>query len=240
MNVYKVDMSKVPKGDFGKYEIPKGFRFNKLTVVEEVEPVKGKRCFELLCDCGGYKITLLTSLIEGRVTSCGCLQKQSRVETHTKHGMDGTRLNGCWKDMNKRAKNRDDCSVSPEWKDFSKFFEWSMENGYDEDKVLTRIRDKGDYTPSNCTWEDKSYNISEAHSCVWNIVKPCGEHLLVKNLNKWCEVNDETVSALSQISSGKYKGIKYKGWQVTKLHKVTEDEHRLNNEVNYEENVIRS
>ena len=238
MSKYHVDMTGILKGEYGRYEIPKGFRFNRLTVVREVEPIKGRRSFELLCDCGEYKITWLTSLIEGNVTSCGCFQKQSRIESHTKHNMDGTRLNGCWKDMNKRSRNREDCEVHDNWKDFYKFFKWSMDNGYCDNKVLTRIQDKGDYCPDNCTWETKSYNISEAHSCVWEVIKPCGQHLSIKNLSKWCGINNHTTSALSQIANGKYKGIKYKDWKVTKLHKVTEDELRLDKENNYEEDII--
>lgn len=55
-----------------KYNIV-GNRYEKLTVLKEVEPTKSsQRQFLCRCDCGKEKIILGSNLIYGESTSCGC------------------------------------------------------------------------------------------------------------------------------------------------------------------------
>lgn len=44
-------------------------------------------------------------------------------------------------------------SVCSEWNsDFVSFYEWSMENGYQDCLSIDRINVDGDYEPDNCRW----------------------------------------------------------------------------------------
>jgi len=54
-----------------------GKRFGRLIVINESKKDdKGKIYWSCLCDCGKSTITRGDRLKEGRVSSCGCLQKE--------------------------------------------------------------------------------------------------------------------------------------------------------------------
>lgn len=48
-----------------------GHKYGKLTILNEVEPSKGHRKFQCLCDCGNHSIVSLSHLRTGHTTSCG-------------------------------------------------------------------------------------------------------------------------------------------------------------------------
>lgn len=79
------------------------------------------------------------------------------------HGLRNTRLYNIWNGMKIRCydKNNHNYSkygkrgieVCDEWRNsFVSFYEWSMNNGYDEELTLDRIDVSGSYNPSNCRW----------------------------------------------------------------------------------------
>ena len=72
-------------------------RFNKLTIIEEVEPSKSKtygprgyreyRTFKCECECGNIVTVLLKCLRSGNTKSCGC----QRIESNIKKNKDSNR-----------------------------------------------------------------------------------------------------------------------------------------------------
>lgn len=212
------------RGVKGRNIVPVGYTFGRLTYVKEAGSCsRGKRKVLCTCSCGEEVVTLLTYLCVRKVQSCGCLNSELSKERTTKHGMDGTRLNECWKSMNARAKRRGDCNVCEDWKSFENFYKWAIASGYKDSLVLARRLDTGDYCPDNTDWVTKTRNGVEAHAYYWKITSPLGEVFEVYNMNKFSKEMNIPASALSQIASNTYPYKKWLGWKVVKLSHGTDN-----------------
>lgn len=107
---------------------------------------------------GEYRLTLLTKKSVGwpdRRRPDIKLRKSS-------HGLTDHRLYTIWSGMKSRCLNPKQLSyknyggkgikICEEWLDFQKFYDWAINNGYDDKLTLDRIKSDKDYKPSNCQW----------------------------------------------------------------------------------------
>lgn len=146
-----------------------GKRFGNLVVISEAYSDKKHLYWNCVCDCGNEKVVSGDSLKQGLTKSCGCLNSQMVSERMVKHGESTTRLYHIWTQMIYRCTNPNatgfkywggkGISVCDEWKnDFKSFYDWSMNNGYEEHLTIDRIDPDGNYEPSNCQWVTRSEN----------------------------------------------------------------------------------
>lgn len=139
-----------------------GMRFGRLSVIGKTKTKSNRVAWICKCDCGNETTPMTTSLLKGRTKSCGCFHRDRTAETFRKHGQYNTRLYRIWGNMHQRCSNpkKDNyhlygakgVSVCDEWKDFSDFSKWAMENGYSDSLSIDRIETDKGYSPENCRW----------------------------------------------------------------------------------------
>ena len=206
-----------------------GQKFGRLTVIGIAETDTRKTYWVCQCDCGNFKTVRADSLISGKIKSCGCLKKEQdaiNLTANHSHKMSGTRIYSEWQSMKGRCHNPNDprynnwggrgIKVCDEWKEkFETFYEWAINNGYQDNLTIDRIDNDGDYTPENCRWatqQEQSRNRST------NITVTIGN--VTKTLAEWCEIFELDYQVINRryhmtkgdlsldylFSKGKYRG----------------------------------
>ena len=180
-----------------------GMKFSNLSVIRYVGLSKfGSSLWECECDCGNKKVIPTNGLTSGQYKSCGCLKKERFRNSITIHGQSKTRLYKIWKNMKTRCLNPNNhkfksyglrgINVCEEWKNnFEQFYEWAINNGYNDSLTIERIDVNGNYEPLNCTWiehDKQALNRTNTRKVIFN-----GQKMSVKEFSFLTGINEATI-----------------------------------------------
>lgn len=129
-----------------------------------------------------------------------------------KHGLCKTRLYRIWCKMKERCYNEKNIKykdyggrgikICEDWlSDFAKFYDWSVNNGYNDELTLDRIDFNGNYEPKNCHWATQQEQQNNRRDNV---------HINVNG-------KDFTISQLAKLIKSKPASVAYRlkhGWSI--------------------------
>ena len=161
----------------GKPKDLTGLRSGRLEALYLVgKDEKGRYLWKCKCECGKCVDVIAKHLTMQGTKSCGCLLEEQNTRMRSgeynpkrTHGKSNTRIYRIWKDMKRRTVNPNrqnydryggrGISVCAEWcDDFETFYQWSMQNGYQDTLEIDRIDNDKSYSPENCRWVSKIVN----------------------------------------------------------------------------------
>ena len=170
-----------------------------------------KSIWNCTCVCGNTAYCESYSLRNGNTVSCGCRRTD---RPHTTHGKTHDPVYRIWQGMKERCFNENSArypyyggrgiTVCSEWKnDFSAFYKWAMENGYEHGLSLDRIDNNGNYCPNNCRWASRSTQARNKRVTIMVTVN--GD---TKSLSDWSDITGVNVDALRErYRKGVKKGV---------------------------------
>lgn len=180
-------------------------KFGKWTVLYRAEDHVDKhgyhhRKWHCICSCDKQteRDVLERSLLHGSSTSCGCNR------TRPIHGLSGSRIKRIYYNMHSRCENPNTpkyenhggrgIKICKEWSGKNgliNFYNWALQNGYEDNLTIDRIDNDKDYEPSNCRWTDYNSQNRNKRDNVYITIN--GISKVVEDWSRECGVNSLTI-----------------------------------------------
>lgn len=200
----------------GKFVDLTGMTFGRLTVITRAADRHKHVYWQCKCNCGNPELIEIegSSLKSGKTLSCGCYGREQRLNANTKHNLSHTRIKRIYYDMRSRCYDKNTpkfhnhggrgIRVCDEWmteNGLEIFYEWAINNGYQDDLSIDRIDNDGNYTPENCRWATiEEQNFNRRNNRLFEINGAC------KHAKEWCKEYDVNINTFWQRDRKGYTG----------------------------------
>lgn len=156
-----------------------GKQYNRLKILELSRMGNGVPLKAICrCDCEKIIICNLDHVKRGLTKSCGCLRSDILTDRNLSHGKSRTKLYRKWAGMKTRCYNENENNykdyggrgilICDEWKNnYLNFYNWAMDNGYNENLTIERKNVDGNYCPDNCKWATPKEQMNNMRKSVY-------------------------------------------------------------------------
>lgn len=171
-----------------------------------IERINGQK-WKMRCTCGNTFIGQVSGN-SGICRDCAYKSLSIKRTVHGESKKEKTRLYNIWLGMRNRCNNPKNhrfdnyggrgINVASEWNDYSKFREWSLNNGYKDYLSLDRKDNSKGYSPDNCHWvtqTEQMNNIRNNHLLTykgetktmaeWSRLTGIKYHTLKRRINRY-------------------------------------------------------
>lgn len=230
-------------------------KYNEWTIIKEVEKKNGMRRVLAKCSCGKEKILYLKHLKSGTSKSCGHAKKEKMSVIgknnckYASYNVSNTRLYNIWRLMISRCyniKNRSyyryggrGIKICDEWlNNFINFYNWALNNGYNESLSIDRIDNNGNYLPQNCRWATAKEQANNTRNCKGRrFLTLNGETKSVRDWSKDLNINYSTLSCrINRLGWDDEKALTYKKEDFIMKDKLEIEEVKFDEKL-YEKNL---
>jgi transcription elongation factor Elf1 len=202
---------------------PRPIYHGKFRLLEmKVQKEKNGKCWLNKYQCPYCNNSFLSTKTNSKKrSSCGCTYIGHNGNMIKRHGLSYSLIYRKWKSMldrtNMKSKNdhykksyRDkNIGVCDEWRNFGVFYKWSMENGYNDNFQIDRIRNSEGYSPENCHWVLPKENVRNRDSTILNVESVKEIRKLLKQGCRMCDL----ARRYSVTTSAIYSIKKYVTWK---------------------------
>lgn len=134
----------------------KGLQYNRLTIITEPYRKNRRTYVYAQCECTNIIEVQLYKIQIGHTKGCGCIKEKLRKHNLSKHPLyriwDGMKYR-CYNANASNYKNYGGrgITICDDWKnDFSLFYQWAIDNNWNNSLQVDRTNNDMGYSPENC------------------------------------------------------------------------------------------
>ena len=178
-----------------------------IEVFRKIENNRNLIYFKCECICGKEVINPASRIINGEAISCGCRQNKIHELSRSRiYHLYYTMLSRCYNEKIAAYKHYGGrgIKVCEEWYNenktgFINFYQWAINNGYDDELSIDRINVDGNYEPSNCRWVNNDIQAINKRNNVYISVEIPNEGVLTRytfTIKTWSKITGHATATL--------------------------------------------